>query len=144
MSDKPKVLWAARVFGDPYGPFFFKGTKNKPFTFKFYARNYAVIPILMIVFCDLCWMSFSVIQGFIRTDVVVANKFRKEHDMFELLLEPRQRKYFTFAQTYPIRKQTYDTYMLMRCMEKKRKRDCSKEIPPEPCKEESDDTCDSD
>ncbi|XP_057670587.1 uncharacterized protein LOC130902449 [Diorhabda carinulata] len=120
MSEK----WISRIRGDPLRPLFTSPTKNNIKTLQFYTKNYSVIPIVMIAALDMCWVAFCTIQGFLRTNIVTSRWDRTQRDMIELLIEPRNRKFWTYAQTFPIQKELYDTYVEMNECEIARKKEC--------------------
>ncbi|XP_028138076.2 uncharacterized protein LOC114332479 [Diabrotica virgifera virgifera] len=124
MSEK----WISKILGDPYRPLFTHPTKNNPRSLKFYGRNYSVIPIVMLAIADMCWLTFCSVQGFIRTNVVLTRWDRTQRDMIDLLIKPRNRKFLTFNQTFPVQQDLYDTY---KKMEEAEQEECEEDsIPP--------------
>ncbi|CAH1101543.1 unnamed protein product [Psylliodes chrysocephalus] len=121
MSEK----WISRIIGSNIGPYFFKGTKNHFFTLRFYKRNYCVIPIVMLAVCDMCWVTFCTVQCFIRTNIVATRWDRRDRDKLELLIQPKNRKFLTINQTYPVQQDLYETYRDMMCEEERRRGECN-------------------
>nr|XP_023015873.1 uncharacterized protein LOC111505323 isoform X1 [Leptinotarsa decemlineata] len=98
--------------------------RNHFLSLGFYARNPCTIPIVMLAIADMCWVTFCTVQGFIRTDIILTRKSRQQGEMTELLLNPVNRKFLTFTQTFPPQPELYNAYEEMRCEEEKRKKEC--------------------
>lgn len=93
---------------------------------SFYKKNYAILPILFLVACDIAWMSFCTVQGFIRTNVILTRNTPTQGELTDLLIHPRNRKFYTYAQTFPIQQDLYNTYEEMRCEKERREEECKR------------------
>ncbi|CAH0553793.1 unnamed protein product [Brassicogethes aeneus] len=111
---------------NPLVPTFMQPTPRNPFSLKFHMSYPEVVPIVIICILDMSWMVFSSIYAFKRTEVLMFNCQQKEEEMYDLLIHPYNRKFYTESQTFCPQQSLYDTYMEMMQAQEKRDQDCPK------------------
>ncbi|XP_049820368.1 uncharacterized protein LOC126264846 [Aethina tumida] len=122
---------------NPYLSKFLSPTAKNPFSLSMYTSQAPeVIPTLIISIVDMCWLVYSCIYGLRRTDLDLTRKYKRHNDLYELLINPVNRKLYTENQTFPPNQTLYDIYMNMQekeeDREKRKQEECPKEVKCDP------------
>ncbi|CAH1979891.1 unnamed protein product [Acanthoscelides obtectus] len=122
MSEK----WIPSVFDKKFGPGILSHYPPgmHPLAWRYYKKNYACIPLVLISLYDYAFVAFASIYGFMRTDIRLSRCSPYQNELYDLLIHPVNRKFLTFNMKYEPQPELYNTYMDMKAEEDRRREEC--------------------